>query len=129
MPFLIRQAVEADTIQGVDIPPKSLVGVIPWLLHRNPDLWEHPDEFRPERFMASSAKPFTYIPFAIGPRICAGVSFGITESVLCLAVFAQRLRMKMASAHDVKPVCHLTLKPENGLPMTFEPVNACEEVS
>jgi cytochrome P450 len=122
VPFLIRQAVEADEIDGVKIPAKSLVGVIPWLLHRNPEIWDRPDTFLPERFLAGSAKPFSYIPFAIGPRICAGASFGLTEAVLCLAVFAQRLNMTVADGHDVRPVCHLTLKPEGGLPMLVSPL-------
>ncbi|MEN0087536.1 MAG: cytochrome P450 [Pseudomonadota bacterium] len=120
VPFLLRQAVAEDEIEGINIPAKSLVGVVPWLLHRNPELWENPDSFVPERFEKTSATPFSYIPFAMGPRICAGVSFGITESVLCLAVFAQQLRCRVPDTHDVRPVCHLTLKPEGGLPMHVE---------
>ncbi|MEO0497289.1 MAG: cytochrome P450 [Pseudomonadota bacterium] len=121
VPFLLRQAVGEDTIEDTAIPAKSLVGVVPWLLHRNPELWDQPDAFMPERFLGQSAKPFSYIPFAMGPRICAGVSFGITESVLCLAVFAQQLRFRVPASHSVEPVCHLTLKPDGGLPMYVEP--------
>ncbi|MEO0637672.1 MAG: cytochrome P450 [Pseudomonadota bacterium] len=120
VPFLLRQAVSDDQIEDISIPAKSLVGVVPWLLHRNPELWDQPDAFVPDRFVGKSATPFSYIPFAMGPRICAGVSFGITESVLCLAVFARHLQFRVAQGHNVEPVCHLTLKPGGGLPMTVE---------
>ena len=121
VPFLLRQAVDDDEMEGVSIPAKSLVGVVPWLLQRNDTIWDDPDTFLPDRFLQQSAKPFSYVPFAMGPRICAGVSFGLTEAVLCLAVLGQQVRLRVANGWDVKPVCHLTLKPEGGLPMTARP--------
>lgn len=122
VPILSRQASQADTVGGVAVEKGALVLVIPWLLHRATDLWDDPNHFRPERFSGSvRPKPYSYIPFAVGPRICAGLAFGLTESILCLATLAQRFRVHVLPDKQVEPVCRLTLRPKAGLPVTVEP--------
>lgn len=122
VPILARQNRKADTIGDVDIAPASLILIVPWLLHRTPSLFEAPHEFRPQRFMAGRRPtPYSYIPFASGPRVCPGLHFGLTEAILCLAVIAQRFRVKVPEAHKVEPMCRLTLRPRGGLPITIEP--------
>jgi cytochrome P450 len=99
----------------------SLVVVAPWLLHRHRRLWEEPDAFIPDRFLsenAGSRQRYSYIPFSIGPRVCAGAAFGFTEAILCIATLAQRARLRLAPGAAVEPVCRLTLRPsDDSLPM------------
>jgi cytochrome P450 len=109
-----------ETIGGVATPRGSIVMVVPWLLHRNPELWERADHFEPERFLGGrrgGQSKFAYVPFAIGPRICAGLAFGMTESILSLAMLASRFRLDLEEGHVVEPVCRLTLRPGEHLPM------------
>ena len=85
------------------IPKGSLVFVVPWLLHRHKKLWDKPDHFIPERFLPenpASISKFAYIPFSIGPRICAGMSFGLTEAILCLATLAQKFKLRLKPGHS-----------------------------
>jgi cytochrome P450 len=80
----------------------------------------------PERFLPENSNgisKFVYIPFSIGPRICAGMSFGLTEAILCLATLAQHFTLRLKPGHEVHPVCRLTLRPEGGLPMTVHARN------
>jgi cytochrome P450 len=122
--FLAREALVDETIRGRPVPKGSIVMVVPWLLHRHRALWHQPDAFMPHRFMPGSPEPvskFAYVPFSIGPRICAGASFGMTESILCVAVLAQRLRLTLEPGHVVEPVCRLTLRPGDELPMRVMP--------
>ncbi|WP_029006494.1 cytochrome P450 [Azorhizobium doebereinerae] len=121
VPILARQAKEADRIGGIDIDPAALVVVAPWLLHRAVELWEHPERFRPERFLSERPAPYTYIPFAIGPRICAGLAFGLTESILCFAILIQQFRVRVVPGTKVEPASRLTLRPAGGLPVTAQP--------
>jgi cytochrome P450 len=124
VPILPREALRAETYQGTPIPKGSLVLVVPWLLHRHRKLWDKPDHFIPERFLPDgpgAPSKFAYVPFSIGPRICAGMSFGQTEALLCLATLAQAFRLRLEPGRDVRPVCRLTLRPEGGLPMRIEP--------
>jgi cytochrome P450 len=123
VPILGRQALNNEEIRGRRIPPGSLLLVVPWLLHRHRQLWDKPDHFVPERFLPEnslSRAKHAYIPFSTGPRICAGAAFGLTEAILCLAVLAQRARLHLAPGAVVQPVCRLTLRPGESLPMLVE---------
>jgi cytochrome P450 len=123
VPLLGRQALRTEVIRNRRIPAGSLVTVIPWLLHRHTQLWDRPDHFIPERFLPENAgarQRYSYIPFSVGPRVCAGQAFGLTEAVLCLATLAQRARLRLAPGTVVEPVCRLTLRPGDTLPMLVE---------
>ena len=119
VPFLTRQAKAADRIGKTDVEPASLIIVSPWLLHRTPQLWDRPNHFLPERFLGDARpEPFSYIPFSAGPRVCAGLAFGLTEAILCLAILAQRFQVTPKKGRRVIPVCRLSLRPEGGMPAT-----------
>ena len=121
VPILIRQASAAAQIGPHRINSSDLVLVVPWLLHRHRKYWDRPNHFVPERFLDSQPAKFSYIPFAVGPRICAGLSFGRTEAVLCLAMLARHFDIALADGAEVTPHCRLTLRPKGGLPMTLAP--------
>ncbi|KAM4053507.1 cytochrome P450 3A29-like [Anomaloglossus baeobatrachus] len=76
-------------INGVTIP-KNVVTVIPvFVLHRDPELWPDPEEFRPERFSKENREtqdPYTFLPFGAGPRNCIGMRFALVvmKSVISL---------------------------------------------
>ena len=53
-------------------------------------------------------------------RFRARQAFGLTEAILCLATVAQRARLRLAPGAVVKPVCRLTLRPGDTLPMRVE---------
>lgn len=122
VPILARQAARADRIGEVKVDRAAVVLITPWLLHRSPDLWAHPDRFMPERFMGDQRPdPYAYIPFAAGPRTCPGMNFGLTEATICLAAIAQRFRLRPKPGWSVETECRLTLRPRGGLPMLIEP--------
>jgi cytochrome P450 len=124
VPFLSREAGRDEEFEGQHIPKGSVILVAAWLLHRHKKLWDKPDHFIPERFLPGGKGPkskFAYVPFSIGPRICAGLAFGQTEAILCIAALAQKFRLRMKPGHDVQPVCRMTLRPGDDLPMTVEP--------
>ncbi len=124
VPILAREAMADTSIGGKSVPKGSLVMVVPWLMHRNPVLWSKPDVFDPGRFLnPKSKKPnkYGYVPFSIGPRICAGLQFGMTEAILSLAILAQDFELKLKDGTDVQPVARLTLRPGENLPMTLHP--------
>ena len=123
VPFLGRQALRDETIRNRRIPAGSMLMVVPWLLHRHRNLWDRPDHFIPERFLpenAGSRQRYSYIPFSVGPRVCTGAAFGLTEALLCIATLAQRARLRLAPGAVVEPVCRLTLRPGQTLPMLVE---------
>ena len=123
VPLLGRQALRDEVIRNRPVPAGSLLVVVPWLLHRHKHLWDKPDHFVPERFLPENAvarQRYSYIPFSVGPRVCVGQAFGLTEAVLCMATLAQRVRLRLAPGAVVEPVCRLTLRPGETLPMLVE---------
>jgi len=118
-----RQAQATDWIGETLAPAGTIVQIMPWLTHRNPRLWPHPERFDPERFSPerSAGRPrHAYLPFGAGPRICIGAALALTECVLILATLAQRFAPVMASDAPVELEQRVTLRPKGGLPMRLE---------
>ena len=119
VPFLSRQAVGPDRLGDVEIRPRALVVVAPWVVHRHQLLWEEPDLFEPERFAPDRralVPRFGYLPFGAGPRICIGAGFAMQEAVIALAMIVERFRFRLVADARVEPVAWITLRPSNGLP-------------
>jgi cytochrome P450 len=123
VPILGREAMSPTKVDGAEVDEGAIALVAPWLLHRNPSLWERPDDFIPERFLPEATRPskYQYVPFAIGPRVCPGLAFGLTEAVVCLAVLCQVFELRLKPGTDVQPKTRLTLRPGDELPMTITP--------
>jgi cytochrome P450 len=115
-----RNPTEDDEIDGVRIAKGTLVFLSPYLTHRHPDFWPHPERFEPERFEPERVKDrhrFAYFPFGGGPHLCIGETFAMTEATLVLATLAQRFRLDLAPGAHVEPAPLVTLRPRDGLPM------------
>jgi cytochrome P450 len=118
-----RGALGDDEICGMSIPKGATVSIIPWVLHRHSKMWDHPERFDPERFSPDRSlgrSRFAYLPFGIGPRVCVGASFAVTEIMLILATLAQRYRLRLAWGHKVEPQGLILLKARYGLKATLE---------
>ncbi|HXZ02247.1 MAG TPA: cytochrome P450 [Stellaceae bacterium] len=120
---LSRAALKPDEVLGKRIPKGATILIVPWLLHRNPKLWESPERFDPERFAperVARRHRFAYIPFGAGPRICIGAAFAMAEAMLILATVAQRYRLRLLPGFPVDPQGLITLRPRHGMRMTLE---------
>jgi cytochrome P450 len=120
---LSRTAVKEDEVSGHHVRPGTQIIIVPWLLHRNPKLWERPERFEPERFAperTASRHRFAYIPFGAGPRICIGAAFAMAEAMLILATIAQRYRLRLKPGFAVEPQALITLRARNGMRMLLE---------
>jgi cytochrome P450 len=72
-----RLSLGDDEIGGYHVPKDSIVFVIPFVIHRRPNLWPDPDRFDPERFSPEreAARPrFAYIPFGGGHAGASAIS-------------------------------------------------------
>jgi enediyne biosynthesis protein E7 len=115
---LPRIALAADTIGGYRVPAGADVMICPYTLHRHPDFWPGPGEFRPRRFEASAtatAHRYAYIPFGAGPRVCVGSHLGMMEATLIAAMVARDFRFELAENADPRPEAMLSLRVRDGL--------------
>ena len=120
VPILGRQALSDTRLGNRTIRKGSIVMVCPFMLHRKRSVFSRPNRFIPERFderLAPRPEKYAYIPFAIGPRICPGLVFGLTEAILALTALGQKFNAQLKEGHEVEPLCRLTLRPGATLPM------------
>ncbi len=113
--FLIARAAAApDKIAGIPVRPKDLIMIAPWLLHRHEKLWDEPNAFMPQRFMAPSPPPdrFAYLPFGVGPRVCIGAHFALVEATLALAKLVGAFRITLLDREPVMPIGVVTTHPD-----------------
>lgn len=82
LPLLLpRETSESVKWRGYDIPAKTRVFVNAWAIQRDPEIWDRPEEFLPERFVNNpfdcKGQDFQFIPFGAGRRGCPGMSFAL----------------------------------------------------
>jgi len=110
--FLPRVALEATTIGTHRVKRGAMVMVAPWVLHRHQAYWRNPHAFDPDRFeREAEITPGTYIPFGLGPRVCAGAAFATTEAVLLIARLFRRYDFSVIEPGKVRPAARLTTRP------------------
>ena len=122
-----RQAMADDELCGRRIRKGDMVTIWPWVLHRHRTLWDEPDLFNPENFdpeAKAGRHRYQYIPFGAGPRICIGMGFAQAEALILLSRWLAEFRFSPAPGHKVQPRADFALKPEGGLPLVVERLDA-----
>ncbi|XP_051133354.1 6,7,8-trihydroxycoumarin synthase-like [Andrographis paniculata] len=89
-PLLVpRETMDKGILKGYEVEPKTIVYVNAWAIARDPENWDNPEEFLPERFLNSDidvrGHDFRVIPFGSGRRICPGLFMATTSLELIVA--------------------------------------------
>lgn len=114
-----RRSVRSFTHEGVTVPADINVAYSSWVSHHLPDVWEQPEEFRPQRFTPEARAKLprgAYVPFGMGPRVCIGKRFGYTEVQVIAAMLLRRFRWEPVDRELVVNQVP-TLTPKGGLPV------------
>lgn len=106
--ILSREANEDYTLPETNITiTKGMNIAIPvHSIHYDPENVESPDVFMPERFLSENRhkiKPYTYLPFGAGPRICIGMRFALLEAKLLIMKLVLKFRFSKCPKTDVPP--------------------------
>ncbi|XP_015687266.1 cytochrome P450 4V2 [Protobothrops mucrosquamatus] len=119
VPFFARILNEECHIRGYKIPKGTDVIILPYALHRDPDNFPDPEEFRPERFFPENSTgrhPYSYIPFSAGPRNCIGQRFALLEEKTILATILRHFWIETKQTCDeVGMAAKLILRPSKGI--------------
>ena len=84
-PMLVPHESSDDyKIGGYNIPRGTILLVNAWAVHRDPNVWDDPTSFKPERFEGLQVQPSKLIPFGMGRRSCPGS--GLAQRVVGLAL-------------------------------------------
>ncbi|GLT39661.1 hypothetical protein SLA2020_138410 [Shorea laevis] len=118
--FVIREALEDINIKGILVPKGMNIQIPIPVLQQSPELWG-PDasKFNPERFvngvLGACKAPQAYMPFGLGPRICAGQHFAMTELKVVLSLLLSRFSFSLSPEYHHSPAFRLVLQPEHGV--------------
>ncbi|KAF6175540.1 hypothetical protein GIB67_023060 [Kingdonia uniflora] len=97
--LLPRVTFQGSKVNGYDIPPNTTVMINVYVFQRDPDVYENPEEFIPDRFLNSNidfrGQDYDLIPFGSGRRGCPGISFALAVVELVLANFLFHFNWKL----------------------------------
>ncbi|MEU8147127.1 cytochrome P450 [Nonomuraea sp. NPDC048901] len=120
--MMTRVARTAVTFGEWRLRPGDEVLTTPYLIHRDPRWWSHPDEFDPSRWDTARPAPGTYIPFGAGPRYCLGSAAAMRQLTLATSRIAQRFHVHAPNAEAAEPEFCGRLAPA-GLRAAFLPAD------
>lgn len=120
---ITRQTRRPTGIGGYLIPVGGTVVVSPYVTHRHPAFWCHPDDFDPDHFLPEAVQDrprFAFFPFGAGPRMCIGSGFAMLELQLVVATIAQAYRVTVPDGMVATPLPRVTLRPRAEVPVVIE---------
>ncbi|KAL8566458.1 hypothetical protein ACOMHN_015094 [Nucella lapillus] len=108
-PLALPHKTRCDTtVGGYDVPKDTMVLVNLWALAHDPQLWEEPHTFNPERFLDEQGQlkptPKGWLPFSAGPRMCVGETVAKAELLLLLTSLLQRFVLSLPRGQAFCPV-------------------------
>lgn len=111
-PRLVKKPIE---VGGRHYEPGPCLVPNAYLVHHDPDIYEDPYAFRPERFLDSKPGTYTWIPFGGGRRRCVGQSFAMLEMRIVLREALRAYDLEPArDGHEVPRRHNITVRPAGG---------------
>nr|QST15027.1 CYP4BY3 protein [Diaphanosoma celebensis] len=122
VPFVMRRLTEDVRTGDYTLPAGVTVAMLIFGMHRNPRVFDDPDQFRPERFLPENSAgrhPFAFIPFSAGPRNCIGQKYGLLEVKVVLSTLLRRFRFSSGDGSSAlyHPSSQVVLKPVGPVPV------------
>ncbi|KAJ9177318.1 hypothetical protein P3X46_012552 [Hevea brasiliensis] len=74
------------SVGGYDVPKDTMLLINAWAIHRDPEVWDDPESFKPERILENGAgiDGYKILPFGMGRRACPGM--GMANRVIGLTL-------------------------------------------
>jgi cytochrome P450 len=110
-PRLVKEPIEIGDWTypvGVAVVPNA------YLIHHDPEIYDAPYEFRPQRFVDQSPGTYTWIPFGGGRRRCLGASFAMLEMKIVLRAVLSACELRDTGEFELPRRRNITIRPERG---------------
>ncbi|XP_033752177.1 cytochrome P450 3A2-like [Pecten maximus] len=99
-----RMCVKTTKIKNITIPAGVAVTLPIYALHHDPEVWEKPEVFNPERFSDSGRyDPLDFIPFGHGPRICIAMRLALLEAKMVIVDLVRTFRLCIGNKTNIPP--------------------------
>lgn len=106
---------------GYDLPAGTEVMISHYHIHRNPDFYDKPHVFQPERWAQIKPKFWEYAPFGSGTRSCIGRGLTLLNLKVAIAMIIQRFRLEYIPTGDITPGGIFSLGSGNPISVKIHP--------
>jgi cytochrome P450 len=121
IPVATRSSVETFTLGGYTVPEGTTILPCIFLAHRDPELWEDSEAFRPERFVDGKSYPNLFFPFGGGSHRCPGSDMGIMQVKFITAAILKRFTVSYRGTRPPRSKYFVaTVIPGNKMPISVE---------
>lgn len=96
VPLNARYAEEDIDVGTYVIPKHTNVAIYFLEMHRNPDIWEDPLRFDPDRFLPeryAKMHPYSFSGFSGGPRSCPGPKYAIMSMMVNISTILRKYKV------------------------------------
>ncbi|HHO58870.1 MAG TPA: cytochrome P450 [Thiotrichales bacterium] len=117
-----RKALQDDTVAGFHVPAGTDIFLSPFFTQRDPQLWEEPEAFKPERFRDDGRAlkhKYAFLPFSAGSRRCIGEYFSYIEMQTHLAILMTRFKLQAVPDQQVELEPGINLRTRHSIFMTL----------
>jgi len=116
VPAVVRRLQAPMTFGPWELPAGVHIAPSIYLMHRRPDIYPRPLDFRPERFLADPPGTYEWIPFGGGVRRCLGASFALFEMKVVLGKVLDTVRLRQTPRRTAESVTRraITFAPSRG---------------
>lgn len=118
-----RKVLKDCEFEGYKIPAGWMVLYQIGLTHYEPDLYENPEQFDPDRFSperSENRQKYGYVPFGGGIRECLGKEFARLEMKIFAALLARDYDWQLLPDQDLSLVTIPTPRPRDNLRIRFQ---------
>ncbi|XP_025204857.1 cytochrome P450 4V2-like [Melanaphis sacchari] len=123
VPSFTRELNTTLQLKNYSIPPMTTMVIVPYILHRNEDIYPKPDDFIPERFFDEENKSkfiFGYIPFSAGARNCIGQKYAMNQMKTVISTILRNAKIVSSGCkEDIKISMQLLIRIESIPKVTF----------
>jgi cytochrome P450 len=110
---LMRQSIQEVDLGGVTIPSGTEILISPYIVHRDPQSFQVPLQFDPDRWESNGEERTNkaFMPLGSGPHLCIGYHYAMTEICVVLATVVRQWRFLPVDNRFRRPVVRFTLYP------------------
>jgi pentalenene oxygenase len=124
IPLLSRQAITSVSLGEIILPSPDIfmveLVVSSYVIHRNSELYNRPNEFLPQRWLGTEMfqgvpppKRDTFIPFGLGARSCIGMQVVMLEAKEFLGQLTNAFKLNLNKRSVFEPKMKISLRPQS----------------
>lgn len=123
VPIYGRRITDEIRYENYVIPKGVEILISPYVMHRDPNIFEDPLKFDPTRFLnGNNPKTYSYLPFSQGPRNCVGNRFAMYQAKVILSKILLNFEILPSDIpFELETGSTIILSPKNGIYVKFKP--------